>query len=98
MSHYFLRLLEQKNILLRLYTQNIDALERIAGVDPDLLIEAHGSFNTAHCLNRSCRKEYHHGDVRGLCDYLMVQLACFVFFLTMNSWISLLLNISTNTV
>ncbi len=27
-AHYFLRLLHEKNILLRVYTQNIDGLEK----------------------------------------------------------------------
>jgi len=37
-------------------SQNIDTLERVAGVDGDKLIEAHGTFYTGHCLK--CRKEY----------------------------------------
>lgn len=54
--HYFIRLLQQKKILLRNYTQNIDTLERIAGIPEEYLVEAHGSFASAHCLN--CGKEY----------------------------------------
>jgi NAD-dependent histone deacetylase SIR2 len=30
--------------LLKLFTQNIDCLEREAGVPADMIIEAHGSF------------------------------------------------------
>lgn len=37
-------------LLLRNYTQNIDTLERVAGIDGDLLVEAHGSFSGAHCV------------------------------------------------
>ncbi|RKO91242.1 DHS-like NAD/FAD-binding domain-containing protein, partial [Blyttiomyces helicus] len=48
--HYFVRLLSEKGILLRQYTQNIDTLERLAGIDPDLIVEAHGSFATAQCV------------------------------------------------
>ncbi|KAG6465943.1 hypothetical protein O3G_MSEX015522, partial [Manduca sexta] len=43
-------------LLLRHYTQNIDTLERVAGIPADKLVEAHGTFYTAHCLD--CRKEY----------------------------------------
>lgn len=37
-------LLESKGILLRCYTQNIDSLETLAGVDPGLVVAAHGNF------------------------------------------------------
>ncbi|KAJ1917965.1 hypothetical protein H4219_002906 [Mycoemilia scoparia] len=56
--HYFIRLLQDKGILLRNFTQNIDTLERIAGVDPDKLVESHGSFHTGHCILGGCRKNY----------------------------------------
>ncbi|RKP35313.1 Sirt2 histone deacetylase, partial [Dimargaris cristalligena] len=58
LSHYFVRLLAAKGLLLRHYTQNIDTLERVAGLDPELLVEAHGSFHTAHCVAPACRQEY----------------------------------------
>jgi NAD-dependent SIR2 family protein deacetylase len=38
-THCFIRLLQEKGILLRCYTQNIDTLERLAGIKPDLLVE-----------------------------------------------------------
>ncbi|NWV76937.1 SIR2 deacetylase, partial [Dasyornis broadbenti] len=38
--------------------QNIDTLERVAGLDPELLVEAHGTFFTSHCLRPSCRQRY----------------------------------------
>ncbi|XP_062596897.1 NAD-dependent protein deacetylase sirtuin-2-like isoform X2 [Saccostrea cucullata] len=56
--HYFIRMLSEKGLLLRHYTQNIDALERTAGIDPDLMMEAHGSNRVGHCLN--CSSEYSH--------------------------------------
>ncbi|XP_031982889.1 NAD-dependent protein deacetylase sirtuin-2 isoform X4 [Corvus moneduloides] len=56
--HYFMRLLQDKGLLLRCYTQNIDTLERVAGLDPELLVEAHGTFFTSHCLRPSCRQPY----------------------------------------
>lgn len=43
--HYLMALLAKKNILLRCYTQNIDSLERIAGIDPELIVPAHGNFD-----------------------------------------------------
>ncbi|XP_048586480.1 NAD-dependent protein deacetylase sirtuin-2 isoform X2 [Nematostella vectensis] len=55
-SHYFIKLLQNKGLLLRHYTQNIDTLERVAGITGDHLMEAHGSFHTGHCM--ACNKEY----------------------------------------
>ncbi|XP_064484920.1 NAD-dependent protein deacetylase sirtuin-2-like [Ornithodoros turicata] len=58
LSHFFLRLLHEKGLLLRLYTQNIDSLERMAGVPAEKLVEAHGTFHTSHCLDPECNTEY----------------------------------------
>lgn len=55
-THHFIRLLQDKGLLLRCYTQNIDTLERAAGVLPEKLVEAHGSFGSAHCVK--CRYKY----------------------------------------
>jgi len=55
-SHYFIKLLEEKSLLLRHFTQNIDTLERVAGISDEKLVEAHGAFHTGHCIK--CRKEY----------------------------------------
>lgn len=55
-SHYFIRLLWEKGLLLRHYTQNIDTLERMAGLPPEKLVEAHGTFHTGRCLK--CRAPY----------------------------------------
>uniref|UniRef100_A0A3Q1MRF4 NAD-dependent protein deacetylase sirtuin-2 n=4 Tax=Bovidae TaxID=9895 RepID=A0A3Q1MRF4_BOVIN len=56
--HYFIRLLKEKGLLLRCYTQNIDTLERVAGLEPEDLVEAHGTFYTSHCISSGCRQEY----------------------------------------
>ncbi|NXA11197.1 SIR3 deacetylase, partial [Sapayoa aenigma] len=61
-AHYFLRLLHDKGLLLRLYTQNIDGLERVAGIPPDRLVEAHGTFATATCT--VCRRNFPGEDFR----------------------------------
>ncbi|KAE8607035.1 hypothetical protein XENTR_v10010977 [Xenopus tropicalis] len=55
-AHHFLRLLSDKEVLLRLYTQNIDGLERAAGIPSEKLVEAHGSFSSATCT--MCLKSY----------------------------------------
>ncbi|XP_006877078.1 PREDICTED: NAD-dependent protein deacetylase sirtuin-3, mitochondrial [Chrysochloris asiatica] len=49
LTHYFLRLLHEKGLLLRLYTQNIDGLERVSGIPASKLVEAHGTFASATC-------------------------------------------------
>lgn len=54
--HYFIKLLEKKGLLLRCYSQNIDTLERMTGMDESLLVEAHGSFGNAHCID--CHEPY----------------------------------------
>ncbi|KAI1496628.1 DHS-like NAD/FAD-binding domain-containing protein [Biscogniauxia marginata] len=49
-SHVFIALLAKKKLLRMLFTQNIDCLERAAGVPSELIIEAHGSFATQRCI------------------------------------------------
>jgi NAD-dependent SIR2 family protein deacetylase len=48
LCHKFLYLLQTRRKLLRNYTQNIDGLERKAGITN--LIECHGHMNTFHCI------------------------------------------------
>ena len=50
-THYFLKLLADKGVLLRVFTQNIDSLERMAGLDPFKVVAAHGNFDTATCID-----------------------------------------------
>ncbi|KAJ3261889.1 NAD-dependent histone deacetylase sir2 [Chytriomyces hyalinus] len=47
LCHEFVKLLEAKKKLLRNYTQNIDGLEKRAGVTR--VLHVHGSFSTARC-------------------------------------------------
>ncbi|KAI1263426.1 DHS-like NAD/FAD-binding domain-containing protein [Xylariaceae sp. FL1019] len=49
-SHVFIALLAKKKLLRMLFTQNIDCLERAAGVPPELIVEAHGSFASQRCI------------------------------------------------
>ncbi|KAK7549477.1 chromatin regulatory protein Sir2 [Phyllosticta citricarpa] len=51
-THQFIRLLQDKGKLLTNYTQNIDNLESHAGIDPEKLVQCHGSWATATC--RKC--------------------------------------------
>jgi len=53
-THWFLRLLHDKGMLLRCYTQNIDGLESKAGIPEDRLVEAHGTLTRALCSR--CKK------------------------------------------
>ena len=55
-THSFISLLHKKGMLLKVFTQNIDCLEREAGVPADKMVEAHGSFATQRCID--CKKEY----------------------------------------
>lgn len=58
--HFLMKLFEEKGHLQRIYTQNIDTLERQAGIDPKYIIEAHGSFAANHCTkcNKYFKMEY----------------------------------------
>ena len=49
-THAFIRLLQDKNKLLTNFTQNIDNLESCVGILPEKLVQCHGSFATAACL------------------------------------------------
>lgn len=55
-SHSFVRLLSDKGLLLKLFTQNIDCLDREAGVPGNKIVEAHGSFAHHHCIE--CKSSY----------------------------------------
>lgn len=54
--HYLMKLFEQRERLQRVYTQNIDTLERQALIGDTYVIEAHGSFAANHCIK--CSKEF----------------------------------------
>lgn len=68
LTHYFLKLLEDKGILMNVFSQNIDSLEVKAGLSSDKLVQAHGHFNSSHCIE--CDKE---GDIEVLFDHLKKQ-------------------------
>lgn len=60
--HYFARQLFDKGLLLRMYTQNIDGLERLAGLPAEKLVEAHGTFATATCT--TCRQKIEGSEIK----------------------------------
>lgn len=60
-SHLFLAWMDQQQMLLRIYTQNIDGLEQSAGVDKDRIVYAHGSFTGATCMK--CKAKYQAHDI-----------------------------------
>lgn len=49
-THAFIHLLQQKGKLLTNYSQNIDNIESVAGILPEKLVQCHGSFATASCV------------------------------------------------
>ena len=51
LAHSFIRLLSDKGLLLKLFTQNIDGLERKAGLPWDKIVNAHGSFARQSCID-----------------------------------------------
>ncbi|KAI0522248.1 DHS-like NAD/FAD-binding domain-containing protein [Xylaria bambusicola] len=61
-SHAFVALLARKKLLRMLFTQNIDCLERTAGVPAELIVEAHGSFATQRCID--CKQPFPDAEMR----------------------------------
>lgn len=55
-AHAFIRMLSDKGLLLKLFTQNIDCLDIEAGVPEDKIVEAHGSFARQSCIE--CHSSY----------------------------------------
>ncbi|KAI6250834.1 NAD-dependent protein deacetylase hst2-1 [Erysiphe necator] len=56
MSHAFIALLNEKKLLSMLFTQNIDGLERKAGLPEEKVVEAHGSFASNSCID--CKTQF----------------------------------------
>jgi len=53
-AHYFMRVLIEAGRVRRVYTQNIDMLERTTGIADSDVVYAHGNTDVNHCL--SCDK------------------------------------------
>ncbi|KAJ5585405.1 NAD-dependent protein deacetylase hst2-1 [Penicillium hispanicum] len=63
-AHSFIKLLYNKGMLLKNFTQNIDCLERQAGIPGELIVEAHGSFATQRCID--CKAPYPDDEMHAL--------------------------------
>lgn len=50
LTHAFVTLLHRKDLLLRNYSQNIDGLEYLAQLPAEQLVECHGHFRSAKCI------------------------------------------------
>jgi NAD+-dependent protein deacetylase SIR2 len=55
-AHYFIKKLEELEMLLYNYTQNIDGLELEAGLPIGKLVQAHGHMRTCRCIE--CKQEH----------------------------------------
>ena len=56
--------------------QNIDTLERLAGLPEDKVVEAHGSYYTSHCMG--CQTKYCFQWMKGQLTFrLLNQNGCF---------------------
>ena len=59
-AHYFIKLLEQKGVLLRHYTQNIDCLEDLTQMEKKKTIQAHGHIRSGRCLDCEAKYSFDH--------------------------------------
>ena len=57
-AHYFIRTLQEKGLLLRNWTENLDNLEKVCGIRDDKLVEFYGSFLRWKCENKACETTY----------------------------------------
>jgi len=65
-THTFMKLLHDKGLLLRCYTQNIDSLETAAGLPKEATVAAHGNFDGAHCV--ACSRSHPTSHVKAAVD------------------------------
>lgn len=49
LGHYFIRVLQDKGILKRLYTQNIDGLDLDIGLPSESIVHLHGNLGSINC-------------------------------------------------
>jgi NAD-dependent SIR2 family protein deacetylase len=55
-SHYFFKVLDDKQLLQRLYTQNIDGLDYHTGINKSKIVSVHGSIEMIEC--EFCKTSY----------------------------------------
>lgn len=65
-THRFIKMLADRNLLLRCYTQNIDGLEKLAGIPENLIVQVHGDFSNGHCID--CGKETGYEPMKQACQ------------------------------
>ena len=61
-AHYLSVLFQKKGLLHKYYTQNIDDLDRRAGLEYPTLVECHGTYRTSTC--EKCKKQYLTDDIK----------------------------------
>lgn len=49
-NHFFIAEVYRQGMLLMNFSQNIDGLDKKAGLPDDKLVEAHGHYRSAHCI------------------------------------------------
>lgn len=57
LTHHFIKLLQDKNVLQMYFTQNIDNLESKINLDPKKLVQAHGANVGATCAKCGLKNE-----------------------------------------
>jgi NAD-dependent SIR2 family protein deacetylase len=50
-AHQFMKICTDRGLVRRIYSQNIDDLERMAGIPDEILIQAHGAFRDCLCID-----------------------------------------------
>jgi NAD-dependent histone deacetylase SIR2 len=55
-THAFIALLQRMSVLEMVFTQNIDGLERAAGIPDEKVMAVHGQFGSQHCI--LCKTEW----------------------------------------
>ena len=55
-AHYFMKFMYDKGYVKKIFTQNIDGLERQAGLTEKEVVECYGNYYTGHC--RRCNKKF----------------------------------------
>jgi len=59
-THHFIKMLEEKGLLSYYFTQNIDGLDKLAGISDEKIIQVHGSFDSNHCAGELCNESVSH--------------------------------------
>jgi len=64
-THHFMNLLAKKGILRRVFTQNIDGLEYVAGIPPARIVQCHGGFRSSSCIKcgKACSSAWYRDEI-----------------------------------